>query len=159
MNGFGEIWGTPSILSGAGPGRLWARSVQKQERESEPNFFFRVVSKTQFHLLLVSQISRNSHTMWIYVAMNPFGKHFWKFARKGSFFQKGNFCVRILTRLLTSGRNFSEMITNRGKSWQVGMPIRMLAFHLYCWNQLKVTPLACRVCTRSVLSNSRSSMI
>jgi len=35
----------------------------------------------------------------------------------------------------------------------------MLAFHPYHRNQLKVIPLACRVRTRSVLSNETSRLI
>ena len=41
VNGFGLNLGTPGILSGAGPDRFWARSAQKQEGKSEPNFFVR----------------------------------------------------------------------------------------------------------------------
>ena len=32
-----------------------------------------------------------AHKTWIYVAMNPFGKHLWKFARKGSFPKRSTF--------------------------------------------------------------------
>jgi len=56
---------------------------------------------------------------WIYVAMNPFGKHLWKFAG----FQKGQILREHCQRLPTSSRDFSEMITNRGKSQQVGMHV------------------------------------
>jgi len=35
-----EIWGTVSILFGAGPDRFWARSVQKRERETLRKLFF-----------------------------------------------------------------------------------------------------------------------
>ena len=40
VNGFDEILGTPSILSGAGPDRFWALSAQKRESDSEPKFCF-----------------------------------------------------------------------------------------------------------------------
>jgi len=40
----------------------------------------------------------------------------------GLFFQKGNFCAKIFTRLPTSSRDFPEMITNRGKSRWIGQP-------------------------------------
>jgi len=56
-----EIWGTPSILSGAGPDRFWVQSVQKQEWESEPKFFC-PVNNARLSRFLVSQISRNLHT-------------------------------------------------------------------------------------------------
>jgi len=35
----------------------------------------------------------------------------------------------------------------------------MLAFHLHRWNQLRFIPLACRLRTRSVLSNAAFHMI
>jgi len=56
-----------------------------------------------------------AYKTWIYVAMNPFGKHFLKFVRKGTFSKKATFGDR-LQRLQTSGRDISEMITNLGKS-------------------------------------------
>jgi len=40
-----EIWGTLSTLFAASPGRYWARSAQKQERESEPKFCFFLCGK------------------------------------------------------------------------------------------------------------------
>jgi len=71
-----EIWGTPSILSGAGPDRFWARSAQKRERESEQKFFLsgkqRAISQTSGR----PNFTKFAHNTWIYVAMNPFGKHF-----------------------------------------------------------------------------------
>ena len=33
-----EIWGTPSILSGAGADRFWARSAQSESRRASRNF-------------------------------------------------------------------------------------------------------------------------
>jgi len=60
--------------------------------------------------------------------MNSFGKHFGKFARKGSFFPKRQLLreSEVFTRLPISDSDFSEMITNRGKSRQIGMPTE-------CW--------------------------
>jgi len=54
--------------------------------------------------------------------MNLFGKHFGKFARKGTFFLKRQLLGNYLQRLRTSGRDIAEMITNLGKSRQVGQP-------------------------------------
>ena len=45
VNDLDEIWGTPSVLSGAGPDRFWARSAQKREREREPIFCFSLSGK------------------------------------------------------------------------------------------------------------------
>ena len=62
-------------------------------------------------------------------------------------------------RLPTSGRDFSKMNTNLGKSMTGWHAYGMLAFHPYRWNQLKVIPLACRARTGSVLSNATSRLI
>jgi len=40
LNDLDEIWGTPSTLFGTDPGRFWARSAQKRERESLRKFCF-----------------------------------------------------------------------------------------------------------------------
>jgi len=53
-----------------------------------------------------------AHKTWFCDVVNRFGNFFWKFALKGSFFQN-NFDYR--QRFRTSGRDFSEMITNLGK--------------------------------------------
>ena len=45
-----------------------------------------------------------AHKTWIYVAMNSIEEHFWKFVRKGSFFQKG----QSLRELLESVWNFLQ---------------------------------------------------
>jgi len=52
-----------------------------------------------------------------------------------------------LQRLATSGRNISEMITNRLK-FKTNWPANgMLTFHFHRWNQLKVIPLDSRLRT------------
>jgi len=90
--------------------------------------------------------------------VNPFGKHLWKFARKGSFFQKRQLLRERRQQLPNSGRDFSEMNTNLGKSRLVGVPME-------CWLSIctvginSVIPLAFRAHTRSVLSNAMSRMI
>jgi len=123
-----EIWGTPSILSGAGPDGSWAWSVQKRERKSEQNFFC-LVSNARFHGLLVSHISRSLHTIrgsmlrWIFLE-----NLFENLPVRGLFFQKGQLLREHHQRLPTSGRDICEMNSNRGKSQQVVMPMyRMLA--------------------------------
>jgi len=63
--------------------------VQKREWEREPKFLLsgeqRAISPTSGR----PNFTKFAHKTWIYVAMNPVGKHFRKFASKGSFFQKG----------------------------------------------------------------------
>ena len=69
---------------------FWARSAQKRQWEGEPKFFFfGPLNNARFHRLPVGQISRNLHIKTCFrVCMWGFGKHLWKFARKGSFFPK-----------------------------------------------------------------------
>jgi len=90
-------------------------------------FLFCQVSNVRFHRLPVGQISRNLYTMCFRIRMNPFGTNFWQFACKGSFFPKTS--DGTWSSLTTSDFrpcNFSEMNTNRRKSWQVGTPVE-------CW--------------------------
>jgi len=84
---------------------------------------------------------------WIWEVVNPFGKHFRKFARKGSFFQKGQLLRELCQRLPTLGRDICEMITNLGKS-------RLVDATMECWFSIctvginSVIPLDCRArCT------------
>jgi len=72
-----------------------------------------------------------AHKTWIWEVVNPFGKHFRKFARKGSFFEKGQLLREHRQRVLTSGRDICE-ITNRGKSRLVGAPTE-------CWLSMEST--------------------
>ena len=75
-----------------------------------------------------------------------FWKHFFKFALKGSFSKKN---LDHPQWYPTSGRDFSEIITNLGKSWQVGAPMECwLSIRTDRWNELKVIPLASRLRTR-----------
>ena len=123
---FGEL---PTILFGAVPDKFWARSAQKRLREREPKFcFFCPLNNARFHRLQVGQISRNLQKKTCFrVRMWGFGKHLWKFARKGSFFpKKPPFWLDQSRRFPTSRIDFSEMITNLVKSWQVGPPVE-------CW--------------------------
>ena len=59
--------------------------------------------------------------------VRSFGIIFWKFAHKGSFFKKKPpVLLDHSQQFRTSGCDFSKMITNLGKSWQVGAPME-------CW--------------------------
>ena len=85
------------------------------------------VNNARLYQFPVSQISGNLHTrcgsmsLWILSENN-----FWKFARKGPFFQKGQRLPKNRHRLPTSGRDICETNTNRGKSRLVGTPTE-------CW--------------------------
>jgi len=83
--------------------------------------FFCPLNNARFYRLPVGQISRNLHKKTCFrVLLCRFGKHLWIFGRKGSFFPKPPFLLDQSQRFPTSGRDFSETITNLGKSWQVG---------------------------------------
>jgi len=79
----------------------------------------------------------------------------------GLFSENVKFCLNVVNdfRLPTSGSDFSEMNTNRGKSTTGWHAYGMLAFHPYRWSQLKSHSLACTVRIRSVLSNVTSRLI
>jgi len=68
-----------------------------------------------------------AHKTWFCDVVNPFGLIFWKFALKESFFPKKR---DHRQRFPTSSLDFSEMITNLGKSWQVGAPME-------CWLSIR----------------------
>jgi len=144
---FDEIWGTPSLfleLSLVNFGRDPRRSGSG--RASRSFVFFGPLNNARFHRLPVGQLSRNLHKKTCSrVLCGAFGKHLRKFAHKGSFFpKKPPFWLDQSQRFPTSGIDFSEMITNLGKSWQLGWTAcGMLAFHWHRWNELKVIPLAC----------------
>jgi len=81
--------------------------------------------------------------------MNPFGTEFWKFSRKGSFFQK-NAKKIVFQRLATSGRHNSAVITERQKFVTKITLYGMSSFHFYRWNQFIVIPVACTLRTRNL---------
>jgi len=109
---------------------FWARSAQKRERESVPKFFLsgeqRAISPTSGR----PNFTKFAHNTCFRVRVNPFTKHLWKFASKGSFCQKGHKVREHRQRLPTSDRDFSEMNTNRGKSWHV-------CTHVECWLSIR----------------------
>ena len=75
VNDLGEIWGTPSILFGAGPDRFWARSAQKRERETFRNFCFFLSGKQRTTLPISGQpnFTKFAHKTWFCDVVNPFG--------------------------------------------------------------------------------------
>jgi len=91
---------------------------------------FVFLSSKQRTTLLIScqpNFTKFAHKTCFYEVVNAFGIIFWKFARKGSFFPKNR---DHRQRFPTSIHDFSEMITNLGKSWQVGAPIE-------CWLSIR----------------------
>jgi len=111
--------------------------------------FFCPVNNARRCRFLVSQISRNLHTR--YGSMLPWilsENIFENLLIRGHFSKKANFGQPSST---TSDFR-PRYLGNDYKSRKVmtGWPAyRMLAFHLYPWNQLKVIPLACRLRTRN----------
>jgi len=89
VNGFGWnlgnsehiVWSCPRQILGA------IRAEVAAGARAEILLFFCQLNNTRFHRLPVGQISRNLHRKTCFrVRMCRFGKHLWKFARKGSFF-------------------------------------------------------------------------
>ena len=116
VNGFG--W---NLGNSAGHERFWVWSAPKREQETLWKFcFWSAKQRTTLPISGQPNFTKFAHKTWFYVRMNPVGKMFWKFAHKGSFFQKTlQFClIRV--------NDFRLQVTNLGKSWQVGAPVE-------CW--------------------------
>jgi len=119
-NGLDEIWGTLSILFAAGPDRFWARSALKRERETLQKFFLSGKQRKTLPISGQPIFMKFAHKTCFCDSVNLFGNIFWKFALRGSF------CPKNLDHpqwFLTLGSDFSEMITNVGTWWQVGVPV------------------------------------
>jgi len=117
-------------MCAAGPDRFWARSAQKREREREPKFCFflsdkqRAISPTSGR----PNFTKFAYQTWIYVRMNPVGKHFWKFARKGSFSENVKFCLNVVNdfwlQAVISPKwiQIAESRDRLARLWNVGFP-------------------------------------
>jgi len=145
VNEFGRNLGTPSMLFGAGPDRIWARSAQTRERETLRKFCF-LSCKQRTSLPIFGQpiFTKLAHKTCFWEAGNPFGNIFWIFALKGSFFEKH----WSSSTISDFGPRF---LGNDYKSWKVmtGWPAYgMLAFHPNHRNQLKVIRLASMLRTK-----------
>jgi len=78
------------------------------------NFVF--FGLARFHRFPVGQILRHLNTITsIGEAVKTFGTEFWKFYRKGSFFQKSQKLLIIFPVFVTLGRHNSSTITGRWK--------------------------------------------
>jgi len=112
--------------------------LRRSESARPRGSFFCQVNNARLCRFPVSQISWNlhiAHKTWFCEVVNPFRIIFWKLPLRGLFFQKYR---DHRQRFPTSNRDFSEMITNLGKSWQVG------------------APMECRLSIRTVGINSES---
>jgi len=123
---------------------LDAIGAEARARERAEVLFF--LSGKQRAISRQPNFTKFAYSTWMCVAMNPFEKHLWKFARKWPF-QKVNFCVKIFNdfRLQAAISVKRLQIAETHDDWHA---YGMLAFHMYRWNQLKVIPLACTVRTR-----------
>jgi len=103
VNRFGWNLGHSEYIVCHWPGKYWARSAQKRERENEPKFCFlsgkqRAISPTSSQ----PNFTKFARKTWIREAVNPFGTKFWKFPRKRSFLPKATFLENV-QRIPTSG--------------------------------------------------------
>ena len=86
-----EIWGTPSILFGAGPDRFRAQSAQNRQRESLRKFFVFFVG-----YIMQPNFTEFAHKTWFWEMVRSFGIIFWNFALKGFFPKNFQFCLIIV---------------------------------------------------------------
>jgi len=107
----------------------FGRDPRRSESRRPCGSFVFLSGKQRMTLPISSQtnFTKFAHKTWFCEVVNPFGIIFWKFALKGSFFPKNH---DHRQRFPTSSRNFSKMITNLGKSWQVGVPME-------CWLSIR----------------------
>jgi len=89
-------------------------------------FFFCPLNNARFHRLPVGQISRNLHKKTWFRVLCGLENICENLPVRGLFRKKPPFWLDQSQRFPTSGRDFSEMITNLGKSWQDGPPVE-------CW--------------------------
>jgi len=104
----------------------------------------------------ISNFTKFAHKTWIYVAMNPFERHFWKFTCKGSFSKKATCGRPCWTTSDISPRYFRN--DHKSPKVMTGWPAYgMLAFHLCRCSQLKVIPMACTARTQRSPSPKKHS--
>jgi len=82
-----EIWSTLITLSGAGPGRSWARSARAGEL-GEILLFLTGKQRTILPISRRPNFTKFEHNTSIGEAMNPFGTEFENLPVRGRFFQK-----------------------------------------------------------------------
>jgi len=132
VNGFGWNLGHSEYVVFSWPLQILG-GIRAEARAGERAEILFLLSSKQHTTLPISgqpNFTKFAHNTWIWEMVNPFGIHFWKFVRKGSFFQKGQLLRERRQRLSTSGRDFAEMNTNLGKSRLVGTPTE-------CWLSIR----------------------
>jgi len=92
VNGFGRNFGHSEYIVQSCLWQIWGAicAEARTGQRTEICFFFVWSSKKRTTLPISGQpnCTKVAHNTWICVAINHFGKHLWKFTRKGSFFQK-----------------------------------------------------------------------
>ena len=128
-----EIWGTPSILSGARPDTFWLRSCRSKSGRASGNFVFFWSGKERTTLPTSGQpnFTKFAHKTW---SMSPWIllENIFENLPVRVFFPKSQVLLEHRQRLPTSGHDFSEMNTNREKWWQIGTPTE-------CWLSICTT--------------------
>jgi len=103
------------------------------ERQPKFSFCFGQVNNARFHRFPIGQILRQLNTTTsIGGSVKTFGTEFWKFYRKGLFFQKNAKIAHKISRSSNSGRHNSAMITDCRKFTTKLTLYEMSSFHFYC---------------------------
>jgi len=126
---FGELWVYCLELSLTNFGRDPCRSGSASR-----NFVFLSIKQRAISPTSVGQISRNLHKKTCFrVRMWGFGKHLWKFARKGSFFPNNlHFCLikindfRLPAAISPKWLQISESHDRLNRLWNVDFPLTPL---------------------------------
>ena len=85
--------------------------------------------------------------------MNPSGITFWKFSRKGSFFQKAQKILIFFNVLRLQASITPQWLLIDGNSLPNDSPYGMSSLHFYHLNQFKVIPVACTLRRINFLPN------
>jgi len=152
VNGFGWNLGNSEFILCGCPWQILGAIRAEAASGGRAELFFCPLNNALFHRLPVGQISRKLHKKTCFREFCwGFGKHLWKFARKGSFFPK----TSILAWSKSTISDFwNRFLRNDYKSWKVMTgwhACGMFTFHWHRWNKLKVIPLACSPRTRRAI--------
>ena len=159
VNGFGWNLGNSESIARSCPWQiLGAIRAEAAAGGRAEILFFGPLNDARFHRHPVDQISQNLHKKTCFrVICWGFGKHLWKFARKGGglFSQKPPFWI---DQSQTISNFRPRFLRNDYKSWKVMTgwhACGMLAFHWHRWNELKMIPLACNPRTRRAIFSQK----
>ena len=127
VNGFGWNLGNSEYIVWSCPWQILGAIRPEAVAGARAEIFFCPLNNARFHRLLSAKFHEICTKRRVSVSSVGALEHLWKFARKGYFFQKKpQFWLHRSRRFPTSAIDFSETITNLGKSWQVGTPVE-------CW--------------------------